>query len=120
PFPVLVDPGQKVADLFKAERTPEVFLLDAPRTVRYHGRIDDQYAVGADRRAPLRHDLMEAILDVLAGKAVRVAETPVAGCFIGREPAAPAAPEVTYSKDIAPILQKHCQECHRPGQVAPF
>ncbi len=26
----------------------------------------------------------------------------------------------TYSKDIAPILQKNCQECHRPGQVAPF
>ena len=26
----------------------------------------------------------------------------------------------TYSKDIAPILQKNCQDCHRPGQVAPF
>src|SRR4051812_45703901 len=26
----------------------------------------------------------------------------------------------TYSKDVAPILQKNCQECHRPGQVAPF
>jgi hypothetical protein len=27
---------------------------------------------------------------------------------------------VTYHRDIAPILQKNCQECHRPGQVAPF
>jgi mono/diheme cytochrome c family protein len=27
---------------------------------------------------------------------------------------------VTYTKDIAPILWKHCAECHRPGQVAPF
>jgi len=26
----------------------------------------------------------------------------------------------TYHKDIAPILQTHCQDCHRPGQVAPF
>ncbi len=26
----------------------------------------------------------------------------------------------TYSKDVAPILQKNCQDCHRPGQVAPF
>jgi hypothetical protein len=26
----------------------------------------------------------------------------------------------TYHKDVTPILQKHCQECHRPGQVAPF
>ena len=26
----------------------------------------------------------------------------------------------SYYKDIAPILQKNCQDCHRPGQVAPF
>src|SRR5277367_4000390 len=26
----------------------------------------------------------------------------------------------TYHKDVAAILQKNCQECHRPGQVAPF
>lgn len=26
----------------------------------------------------------------------------------------------TYHKDVAPILQNHCQDCHRPGQVAPF
>ncbi len=26
----------------------------------------------------------------------------------------------TYSKDVAAILQKNCQDCHRPGQVAPF
>jgi len=39
--------------------------------------------------------------------------------------AAAAAPEesaspVTFSKDVAPILQKHCQACHRPGQMAPM
>lgn len=33
---------------------------------------------------------------------------------------APSQDPPTYSKDIAPILQKHCQDCHRPGQVAPF
>jgi hypothetical protein len=26
----------------------------------------------------------------------------------------------TYTKDVAPILQKHCQTCHRPGEAAPF
>ncbi len=26
----------------------------------------------------------------------------------------------TYHRDIEPILQRHCQECHRPGQVAPW
>ncbi len=27
---------------------------------------------------------------------------------------------VTYSKQIAPILWKHCADCHRPGEVGPF
>jgi len=26
----------------------------------------------------------------------------------------------TYHRDIEPLIQKHCQDCHRPGQVAPF
>ena len=28
--------------------------------------------------------------------------------------------EVTFTKDIAPILQRSCQKCHRPGSVAPM
>jgi hypothetical protein len=32
----------------------------------------------------------------------------------------PAATEVTFSKDIAPILQRSCQNCHRPDGVAPM
>jgi hypothetical protein len=32
---------------------------------------------------------------------------------------APAAP-VTFSKDVAPILQRSCQTCHRPGTNAPM
>jgi hypothetical protein len=28
--------------------------------------------------------------------------------------------DVNYAKDVAPILKAHCQECHRPGTVAPF
>jgi hypothetical protein len=34
--------------------------------------------------------------------------------------AAPGAPAVTFHKDIEPVLQKHCQGCHRPGEIAPF
>jgi len=28
--------------------------------------------------------------------------------------------DVTFHRDVEPILQKHCQECHRPGEIAPF
>src|SRR6266853_1883591 len=34
--------------------------------------------------------------------------------------AANAPQSVTFHKDVAPILQSHCQECHRPGEIAPF
>ena len=33
---------------------------------------------------------------------------------------APAEPAVTFSRDVAPILQKACQNCHRPGAIAPM
>src|SRR5271154_1457857 len=26
----------------------------------------------------------------------------------------------TYYKDVVPVLQAHCQECHRPGEIAPM
>src|SRR5215470_19388700 len=26
----------------------------------------------------------------------------------------------TFARDVAPILQLHCQTCHRPGEAAPF
>src|SRR5215470_9679206 len=32
----------------------------------------------------------------------------------------PAAGAVTFSRDVAPILQKACQNCHRPGAIAPM
>jgi len=32
----------------------------------------------------------------------------------------PTSAPPTFTKDVAPILQKHCQTCHRPGEAAPF
>src|SRR5205809_601261 len=31
-----------------------------------------------------------------------------------------SAPVLTFTKDVAPIIQKNCQVCHRPGEVAPM
>ena len=33
---------------------------------------------------------------------------------------AKVAQKVTFSKDVAPIFNKSCTECHRPGEAAPF
>src|SRR5262252_7262046 len=31
-----------------------------------------------------------------------------------------SAATLTFTKDVAPIIQKNCQVCHRPGEVAPM
>jgi peroxiredoxin len=120
PFPMLKDERNKVADVFGAERTPEVFLLDSTGRIRYRGRIDDQFGIDYRRPAPTRRDLAEAIDEVLAGKAVSQPTTEVAGCVIGRVAEGKTDGAVTYAKHIAPILQSRCQECHRPGQIGPM
>ncbi len=120
PFPVLCDAAATVADQLGVKRIPTVVVLDARRRVRYQGRIDDQYRIGGRRAEPTRRDLAVALEELLNGRAVSRPTTPVAGCLLDR-PARSAVPEqVTYSRDIAPILQRHCLACHRPGQVAPF
>src|SRR6476646_6769694 len=83
-FPILKDPGNVVADRFGATRTPEVFVLDQQRTVRYQGRIDDQLAVSARRAAPQRRDLAEAVEELLTGNQVSLPVTEAPGCHIGR------------------------------------
>ena len=120
-FPVLRDEKQVVAAQLGAERHPTAIVLDAKHKICYEGRIDDQFGVGFNRPQPTRRDLAEAIDEVLAGKVVTTAKTPVEGCFITKTPAAKAMKtEVTYSKDIARIVQNRCQECHRPGQIGPM
>ncbi len=121
PFPVLKDVGNRLADRLAARRTPEALVLDAAGRVLYRGRIDDQFGIGYARPGkPARRDLAEALNEVLAGKAVSVPTTPVAGCLIGRVARTREAGAITYSRQVAPILQKHCQECHRPGQIGPM
>ncbi len=123
-FPLLKDNNNVVADQFGAVRTPEVFLLDKDRVVRYWGRIDDQYGfkTGAGYVKPkLRNRfLADAIDEVLAGKDVSQAVVKADGCFIGRRVSKDPTGEITYSNQVARILQDRCVECHRDGEVAPF
>ncbi len=119
-FPVLKDASNEIADRFGAVRTPEVFVLDADRVVRYWGRIDDQYGVGIQRKEPTRQDLAVAIDELLAGREVSEPVTQAPGCFIGRIARVAPHGEVTYSNQIVRILEKRCVECHRTGEIAPF
>jgi peroxiredoxin len=119
-FPLLKDLNNRVADQLGAQRTPEVFVLDRERKVRYHGRVDDQYGIGFSRDEPRRRDLAAALDELLAGKPVSVPQTEATGCLIGRVQAAKAGAAVTYTQHVAPLLNRRCVECHREGDIAPF
>lgn len=119
-FPILKDLGNELADRVGAERTPEVIVLDKDRKVRYRGRIDDQYHIGVQRKTPSQRDLAAALDAVLAGKEVATPVTTAPGCLIGRVSKVSPHGPVTYSKDVARILQNRCVECHRPGEIGPF
>jgi hypothetical protein len=59
---------------------------------------------------------MQSRILVLAGL---VAVAASAGSMRATAQGGPAA-HVTFNKDVLPILQKNCQSCHRPGEIAPM
>lgn len=79
-FPVLKDPENKIADYFGARRTPEVFLLDTERVLRYAGAIDNSPKV------PTKHYLQDALDLVISGKDIpkSLKKTRAVGCTIKR------------------------------------
>jgi peroxiredoxin len=75
-FPYLYDgETQRVSTAFGVLATPQVFVFDKERILRYNGRIDD-----AEIGKPKSDDARNAIEDVLAGRAVRTSTTKVFGC----------------------------------------
>jgi len=77
-FPVLKDEGGTVARAYGAVCTPQVFVLDQDRRLRYRGRWDDARVLARVKR----HDLQQALDDLLAGRPVAVPETEAFGCSI--------------------------------------
>ncbi len=121
PFPVLDDPRRVAADALHARITPEAFVLDRGFVLRYRGRIDDAFAARLKRNREVTHfDLRDALDAVLAGKGVTPPVTKPIGCPISDGDAAAATGPVTFHRDVEPILQRECQQCHRRGEIGPF
>ena len=123
-FPILKDLNQQVADAAGATRTPEVVVLDENHRIRYRGRIDDQYGfqdtVSYQKTEPEVFDLTDALDALLSKEPVATTEAAAAGCLIGRNLEPVADSDVTYSNQIARIMNTNCVFCHREGQIAPF
>src|SRR5205823_4360719 len=99
-FPVARDRHGALAAKLGAAVTPEAFVIDAQGEVRYHGRIDDQFAGRQKPNAnPGTHELRDAIAAVLDGRDVPVKWVKAVGCPIPEPPKASAAP--SYAKEVS-------------------
>jgi len=120
PIVLLKDAGNRVADVFHATRTPEVFLFDASGKLRYRGAIDDRYHYGVQRAQPENRYLLEALERVQNNQPVPRETTEPVGCLIGRILQAQTDSGVTYGNQISRLIQNRCVHCHRDGEIAPF
>ena len=79
-FPILKDPGNKIADRLGASVTPEAYFIDPNNKLLYHGRIDNARNPAQIETSDLRNAL-DAALD---GKTIEKTEAKAFGCTIKR------------------------------------
>jgi len=79
PFPILIDGGARIAREFGAEFAGHVVVLDRSGKTLYRGGIDSDRAHLTDGATPF---LADALVDLLAGRSPRVAESKALGCAL--------------------------------------
>jgi hypothetical protein len=116
-LPVLLDDSQGLAAMLGVRRTATAVAIDVKtRQVFYQGAIDDRLVEGAQKPNATTNYLNDAIAAFLGGEKVKVATVPAHGCLVSLAPKG----EVSYSKDVAPILLQKCFGCHSPGNIGPI
>lgn len=106
-IPVLIDDAQIVSQAMDIQRSGETFLFD-PRSfeVIYRGPVSG---------------LQSALGEVAAGQAISASMVAMTGADIHYQSSQQIAEQgVSYSEDVAPIIEQNCASCHRVGGIAPF
>ncbi len=114
------DPEQRIGRILGVRSTGEMFVLDADRRLQFRGPVDDQHGITVSRPRVQREHLGDALDAVLAGRAPREREVTAEGCLLGLDKVATVPASVTYHRDVAPIVQRNCQTCHRADGMGPF
>lgn len=119
-FAVVKDVRQELTRALDARTTTEVFVFDGRGGLAYRGAVDDQFSIGAARPEPTQRFLEDALTAVVAGREPATERTEAPGCKLTRLPGKDLPEAVTWSGEIAALVQRRCEPCHRPGQVGPF
>lgn len=118
--PFVHDADGTLCKQLAAATTTDVFVIDAARTVKYRGAIDDQYGLGYSTAEPKHTYAKSAITAVLAGTEPAVHATTAPGCALDLDDVKVTAAKPTYHNFASRLVQQNCQECHRKGGVGPF
>ncbi len=104
-MPVLIDDAQIIAEAMGVDKSGEAFLYD-PRSfeIVYRGTVAG---------------LEKALEEVVAGQSISTPMVAMSGNDVHYSPLVETA-DVSYSRDVAPILAENCATCHREGGIAPF
>ena len=121
-FPILIDEAQLVAESLGVVRTCEVFVFN-PKTkaIVFRGPIDDRLDYEVQREVAQHNYLEDALTAMLAGEAIDTDVPQVKGCLVSfptRQ--TDSKRDISYSREVAPILQRRCVTCHQEGGIAPF
>jgi len=82
-FPYLYDESQAVARAYDAACTPDIFVFDAARQLRYNGRLDDNWQ---EPTKVTRQDLRQVLDALLAGREIDFEPVHSMGCSIKWKP----------------------------------
>jgi len=119
-MPILMDVNQLVGEQLGVTRTAEFFVVD-PKTwkIVYRGPLDDRQTYGSQAGQANHAYAADAIEAVLAGRQAMAANRQSPGCLIDFPERGKVA-KISYSTDIAPIIEKKCVGCHLEGGIGPF
>lgn len=121
-LPVLMDTAQLVSHSLSIERTGEVLVLN-PQNMRllYRGAIDSRAEAAANNVVDeVRRNYLDEVLSSAALGGPDVSNVPWDGGQLIPYGEIAADTEVSYARDVVPILAERCVSCHTDGGVAPW
>lgn len=105
--PILMDSNQIVGEALGATRTAEVWVVDPKAwAVAYHGPLDDS--------------LGGVLTALLAGRPAPAATQVSQGRLVDFPERSKAQAQISYAREVAPILEAKCVACHQEGGIGPF
>jgi hypothetical protein len=115
PVPVLHDAAQAVMSTFGIRRAGETVVVTSELMEEiYRGAVASRFQAGDGQ---VKQEFVEEALSAyLANQPVRMPMTRAAGAELAM--AATGVPD--YASEVAPLLQRSCVNCHRPGDIGSF